>query len=537
MAIAARQNFNVQATRLPASTISHSLLSSAAVEKRVVSAAGKWAGSLNRTAVVDRALNENDSWLNRGQLLPTLSTVQYSPNAEVGEVAHRVWHPDMKLTLLDGRQTTLGELVPFAMPMWHFLTGGTDMFSGVPTISRPWDNMLDPYARSMVAMRALLEFNGKMGIPYYCAHNGDLIDLTQTNLRDIQEQHDLMVQGVMKPLQEQTGVGLGWYTNQFFVAPLFSEGAFTGPHTDAYLLASWLAKSALDTVVDLGGRGFVWWGGREGFKDARITDMPLQGRLASQFFRNAVNYGEKIGFFQEGRKFWIEPKRKEPSGEQADADVRTSWSNIQEAGLQDHIGFNIEVNHAWLAGREARDEFMKAVALGRLYGIDANRGTNKFTGWDSDLFPGWQEGLEIGEALVHAGGTVKVVNFDAKLQREDRWEEYPRIVARGMDNVARGAYLTTKSGVPALQTTRWSEWRQPLGLELLSEGRTLESDALLAETHFKQGIPSGKQNGMQHLVDETESAGVFKDADAAIAARFAAQTSAGVNEPMESTGV
>lgn len=523
MVVAARQNFNVGTTRLPATTISSHLMSPDAVGKRVLNAAGKWADSLNRKAVIDRAMTENDSWLNREQLLPTLSTVQYSPNAEAGEVAHRVWHPDMKLTLQDGSQTTLGKLSPFAMPAWHWGTGGTDMFSGVPTIARPWDNMLDPFARAMVSMRALFEFNGKMGIPYYCAHNGDLIDLTQTSLNDIRDQHELMVMGVLKPLQEQTGVGLGWYTNQFFVAPLFSEGALTGPHKDSYLFASWLAKSALDTVMDLNGQGAVWWGGREGFKDVRITDIALQQLLGSTFMKRAVGYGQKIGFFENGRKFWVEPKRREPTAEQSDADVMTAWASILMAGLQDFIGFNVEVNHAWLAGRTARDEFMKAIALRRLYGIDANAGANEFLGWDADLFPNWKAALEIGEALWQAGGSVRVVNFDAKLQREDQWQEYPRIVARAMDSVARGIVQASKSPVPALREARWAEWTSPEGKALLAPEITLDDAAKMAETRFAAGIPSGTQNGMQHLVDEVDGNHVFADTDATIAKEFAGQ--------------
>ena len=61
--------------------------------------------------------------------------------------------------------------------VWHsFAWDGRDMF-GVGTLDRPW---LDPDAEPMPAARQKMavafEFIEKLGMPYYCFHDIDLID-------------------------------------------------------------------------------------------------------------------------------------------------------------------------------------------------------------------------------------------------------------------------------------------------------------------------------------------------------------------------
>src|SRR5690625_3952341 len=71
---------------------------------------------------------------------------------------------------------TLKEHLRFACAYWHsFCGGGADPF-GEPTHVFPWDKKTDAVDRAKDKMDAAFEFITKMGMPYYCFHDVDLVD-------------------------------------------------------------------------------------------------------------------------------------------------------------------------------------------------------------------------------------------------------------------------------------------------------------------------------------------------------------------------
>jgi xylose isomerase len=71
---------------------------------------------------------------------------------------------------------TMKEHFKFAIAYWHSFCGtGGDPF-GPGTIVHPWDASSDPVQRAKDKMDAAFEFITKIGAPYYCFHDIDLID-------------------------------------------------------------------------------------------------------------------------------------------------------------------------------------------------------------------------------------------------------------------------------------------------------------------------------------------------------------------------
>ena len=64
----------------------------------------------------------------------------------------------------------------FAVAYWHSFCGtGGDPF-GSATRIMPWNDSNDPIQRAKDKMDAAFEFITKIGIPYYCFHDIDLVD-------------------------------------------------------------------------------------------------------------------------------------------------------------------------------------------------------------------------------------------------------------------------------------------------------------------------------------------------------------------------
>ena len=66
----------------------------------------------------------------------------------------------------------------FACAYWHSFCGsGADPF-GEPTHLFPWSVQSDAVARAKDKADAAFEFITKMGLPYYCFHDVDVVDYT-----------------------------------------------------------------------------------------------------------------------------------------------------------------------------------------------------------------------------------------------------------------------------------------------------------------------------------------------------------------------
>lgn len=313
--------------------------------------------------------------------------------------------------MIDGK--SLKDHLRFSVAFWHSFRGtGTDVF-GSATIRRPWETGGDPMAVAQERLRAAFEFNVKMQAPFWCFHDRDIApegaDLRETNRRlDI-----LAAQA--KELQRATGVRLLWGTANLFSHPRYMSGAATNPDARVFAYAAAQVKKALEVTLELGGENYVFWGGREGYDTLLNTDLKREQAHLAAFLHMAVDYAKEIGF---KGQFLIEPKPKEPTKHQYDFDVAAGVAFLRTHGLDRHFKFNIETNHATLAGHTLQHEIETAAAHGLLGSLDANTG-DLLLGWDTDQFSTDVRELTLAMvSILRAGGLgTGGLNFDAKLRR------------------------------------------------------------------------------------------------------------------------
>jgi xylose isomerase len=313
--------------------------------------------------------------------------------------------------IIDGK--TLKEHLRFSIAYWHSFRGlGADPF-GAGTISRPWERGGDAMSVAHRRLDAAFEFFQCIEAPFYCFHDRDIAPEGRS-LAESNRNLDRIVAHA-KALQKSTGVRLLWGTANLFSHPRYMCGAATNPDAHVFAYAAAQVKKALEVTLELGGANYVFWGGREGYETLLNTDLKReQGHLAA-FLHMAVDHAKRIGF---KGQFLIEPKPKEPTKHQYDFDVASGIAFLRTYGLHRHFKFNIETNHATLAGHTFQHEIEVAASQGMLGSIDANSG-DLLLGWDTDQFNTDVRELTLAMVtIVKAGGLGSGgLNFDAKLRR------------------------------------------------------------------------------------------------------------------------
>ena len=342
------------------------------------------------------------------EYFPFVKQVAFEGPSSDNPFAFRFYNPG---AVVAGK--TMEEHFRFAMAYWHTLcnTGG-DPF-GPGTKKFPWLTNHDAIAESKDKMDAAFEFATKMQIPFYCFHDIDMSP-EGNSVAEYESNLKTMV-AYAKEKQTASGVRLLWGTANVFSNPRYMNGASTNPHFDVLAHAGLQVKNALDATIALGGSGYVFWGGREGYYSLLNTDMKREQDNLGRFLTIARDYGRANGF--EGI-FFIEPKPMEPTKHQYDFDSATVIGFLRAHGLEKDFKINVEVNHATLASHTFVHELQTAADAGMLGSIDANRGDAQ-NGWDTDQFPN-----EIGEiveammVILNSGGLQGGgVNFDAKTRR------------------------------------------------------------------------------------------------------------------------
>ena len=149
------------------------------------------------------------------------------------------------------------------------------------------------------------------------------------------------------------------------------HGAATSPNFDVFAFAAAQVKKAMEVTHELGGAGYTFWGGREGYSTLLNTDMKRELDHLARFLHMAVDYKKQIGFTG---TFYIEPKPKEPTKHQYDSDAAACLNFLRTYDLLPHFKLNLETNHATLAGHEMMHELEVAIGAGALGSIDANTG-------------------------------------------------------------------------------------------------------------------------------------------------------------------
>lgn len=392
----------------------------------------------------------------------------------------------------------------FSVAYWHtFRNGGADQF-GVATRLMPWDDGTESVDNAIRRVRAAFEFFEKLGVGFYCFHDRDVAPEGRT-LAETNENLDRVV-AVMKEEQERTGVKLLWGTANMFANPRYVHGAATSCNPDVFAYAAAQVAKAMEVTKELGGAGYVFWGGREGYKSLLNTDMKRELDHLGAFLNMAVDYKKKIGFTGQ---FYIEPKPKEPTKHQYDSDAGACFAFLQKYGLVDHFKLNIEANHATLAGHTFDHELQFAAANGILGSVDANRG-DLLLGWDTDQFPTdlYDTTFAMLTILGMGGFATGGLNFDAHVARES-FEPVDLFHAHigGMDAFARGLRIAAEiraDGVLAdFVTKRYAGWDTGMGADV-EAGRM--GFAELAEYMRNKGeadaSSSGRVEMLENIVNE-----------------------------------
>ncbi|BET67258.1 xylose isomerase [Opitutales bacterium ASA1] len=339
---------------------------------------------------------------------PKIKPIAYEGAGTDNPLAFRHYNPD---ELFDGK--SMADHLRFSIAYWHTFRGaGLDPFGGA-TICRPWDAGRDPVDVALRRMDAAFEFFTKIRAPFWCFHDRDIAP-EGTSLKESNKILDRVVAHA-KSLQKSTGVKLLWGTANLFSNPRYMCGAGTNPDAHVFAYAAAQVKKALEVTQELGGENYVFWGGREGYESLLNTNMKRELDHLAALLRMAVDYAKQIGF---GGQFLIEPKPKEPTKHQYDFDVASGVAFLKTYGLEDYFKFNIETNHATLAGHTFQHEIEVAAAHGMLGSIDANSG-DLLLGWDTDQFNTDVRELTLAMvSILKAGGLgTGGFNFDAKIRR------------------------------------------------------------------------------------------------------------------------
>ncbi len=394
---------------------------------------------------------------------------------------------------------TMRDHLRFAIAYWHsFCADGTDMF-GKPTMSFPWDDKDDLVAARKKA-DAAFEFFTKIGAPYYCFHDVDIVRENENPEKYVENYHK--VAGYLKERQEKTGVKLLWNTANVFGNPRYMNGAASNPDFDVVARAALQVKTCLDINVELGGENYVFWGGREGYMTLLNTDMKREKAHIGEFFRMARDYGRKIGF---KGTFLIEPKPMEPTKHQYDYDAETAIAFIKAEGLEKDFKCNIEANHATLAGHTFNHDLQVCADNGMLGSVDANQG-DQFNGWDTDEFPTNVYDTALAMAVILRDGGLKGgLNFDAKRRRNSTDMEDLFIAhIGGMDSFALGLEIADRmirdGKFDAFIKERYSSFDKGLGRKF--ELGEMDLEALAAYgMKAKPALISGKQEYLNNLLN------------------------------------
>ncbi len=340
---------------------------------------------------------------------PRIPVIGYEGPKSTNALAFRHYNPDEDV---DGK--TMAAHMRFSIAYWHAFRGtGSDPF-GPGTIVRPWENGKNALSIALTRMDAAFEFFQKIRAPFWCFHDRDIAP----EGRSLAESNKLLDRVVAhaKDLQKATGIKLLWGTANLFSNPRYMSGAATNPDAHVFAYAAAQVKKAMDATKALGGENYVFWGGREGYETLLNTNLKREQDHLAAFLHMAVDYAKEIGF---KGQFLIEPKPKEPTKHQYDFDVASGVAFLRTYGLEKYFKFNIETNHATLAGHTFQHEIEVAAAHGMLGSIDANAG-DLLLGWDTDQFNTDVKELTLAMvSILKAGGLgTGGFNFDAKLRRQ-----------------------------------------------------------------------------------------------------------------------
>lgn len=431
---------------------------------------------------------------------PNLGPIAFEGAQSKNALSFKHYNPD---EVIDGKP--LKDHLRFSIAYWHSFRGtGSDPF-GPGTLQRPWETGKDAISVAKMRMDAAFEFFGKIQAPFWCFHDRDIAPEGKS-LAESNAFLDTLVAHAAD-LQKGTGIRLLWGTANLFSNPRYMCGASTNPDAHVFAYAAAQVKKALEVTKLLGGENYVFWGGREGYDTLLNTNLKREQDHLAAFLQMAVDYAKEIGF---AGQFMIEPKPKEPTKHQYDFDCATCIGFLRTYGLHKHFKFNIETNHATLAGHTFQHEIEVAAAAGMLGSIDANTG-DLLVGWDTDQFNTDVKELTLAMlSILNAGGLGRGgFNFDAKLRRTSiDLEDLFHAHIGGMDAYAHAFKLARKIQAEGTFTSfiadRYSSYDSGYGKDIEKRKVGFKELEKLVLTSLGEPRPkSGKQEYLENLLAQS----------------------------------
>jgi xylose isomerase len=394
---------------------------------------------------------------------------------------------------------TMEDHLRFAVCYWHsFCWDGFDVF-GAGTFNRPWHGGALDQAAADHKMEEAFSFFTRLGLPYYCFHDVDVMAQAQTVADHVKNL--AVITDRLEAKQAESGMKLLWGTANLFSHPRYMAGGATNPDPDVFRFAATQVRHCLEATNRLGGENYVLWGGREGYDTILNTNIAQEKEQLGRFLKMTVEHKHKIGF--QGT-ILIEPKPHEPTKHQYDFDVETIYGFLLKHGLEKEVKVNIEANHATLSGHSFEHEIATATALGIFGSIDMNRGDPQ-NGWDTDQFP--NDVREITTALYYilqgGGFTTGGNNFDSKVRRQsidpvDLF--YGHIGA--VDVIARSLINATAmiegGELAGFVKDRYAGWESESGQAMLNGKMTLES---ISDGALADGVSPRPKSGRQEYLE------------------------------------
>ena len=432
------------------------------------------------------------------EFFPQIGKVTYEGANSSNPLSFKYYNPDK---VIDGKP--MKEHLKFAMSYWHTLCGdGTDMF-GAGTMDKSFGGRddIEVYRNKVYAGFELMH---KLGIEYFCFHDKDIAPEGVT-LKEFYDNLEQIVPLIKEQMQKY-GIKLLWGTANCFNHPRYAHGAGTSCNADVFAYAAGQIKKALDITMELGGKGYVFWGGREGYETLLNTDMGLELDNMARLMRMAVEYARGKGYTGD---FYIEPKPKEPTKHQYDFDSATVIGFLRKYGLDKDFKLNIEANHATLAAHTFQHELCVARVNGMFGSIDANQG-DPLLGWDTDQFPTnvYDAALCMLEVLRAGGFTNGGLNFDAKARRASMTAEdiFLSYIA-GMDTFALGLEIADKirrdGRIDRFVKERYASYQSGIGADIIAGKTSLEQLADYALGLGEVGEhSSGKQEYLESVLNQ-----------------------------------
>ena len=430
------------------------------------------------------------------EYFPSIGKIQFEGQGSKNPMAFHYYDAER---VVAGK--TMKEWMRFAMAWWHTLCAeGADQFGG-GTKNFPWNEGTNAIEIAKQKADAGFELMQKLGIPYFCFHDVDLVS-EGTSVEEYEANLTAITDYLQQKMNE-TGIKLLWSTANVFGNARYMNGASTNPDFDVVARAIVQIKNAIDAGIKLGAENYVFWGGREGYMSLLNTDQKREKEHMATMLRMARDYARSKGFTG---TFLIEPKPMEPSKHQYDVDTETVIGFLKAHGLDKDFKVNIEVNHATLAGHTFEHELAVAVDNGMLGSIDANRGDAQ-NGWDTDQFP--IDNFELTQAwmqIVRNGGLgTGGTNFDAKTRRNSTDLEDIFIAhISGMDACARALLnaveILENSPLPQMLKERYASFDSGMGKDFEDGKLTLEQVYEYGKQVNEPKQTSGKQELYEAIV-------------------------------------